>query len=278
MSDALHIKGLYNRPAFRAYLVDCPGHVNDTKDEEMSWANEYVFPLKGLFVRRSRQSTDVADQTSVLFFRKGQPFCVDHPECGRDASLVIQDLRGEPGPCFGRDAPGSQRLATHDWTRVRALAAAANARADGRDFFVEEQLELLIGSVLADFRRERPAAKSRQGPLEGVRRDIVKKAVLYLHRACGEQVSVTDVASAAGSSPNRLCRLFKERTGYTLHQYLMRLRLRRSLELLQADTAALTEIAIDTGFSSHSHFGALFKKAFGVTPSAYRIAQRSKIY
>lgn len=52
----------------------------------------------------------------------------------------------------------------------------------------------------------------------------------------------------------------------------MQLRLARALHLL-GDNAGLTGLALDLGFSSHSHFSAAFKRAYGQTPSAF---QRSR--
>jgi AraC-like DNA-binding protein len=50
----------------------------------------------------------------------------------------------------------------------------------------------------------------------------------------------------------------------------MRLRLRASLERLAAGAVDLTALALELGFSSHSHFTDSFRKEFGCTPSAIR--------
>ncbi|NIP90808.1 MAG: AraC family transcriptional regulator, partial [Gammaproteobacteria bacterium] len=52
-------------------------------------------------------------------------------------------------------------------------------------------------------------------------------------------------------------------------RYQMRLRLARSLVRLES-CEELTDLALDLGFSSHSHFTAAFRAAFGVPPSVYR--------
>ena len=48
------------------------------------------------------------------------------------------------------------------------------------------------------------------------------------------------------------------------------MRLRTALERAADPGADLTDLALDLGYSSHSHFTAAFRKAFGVTPSAFR--------
>ena len=55
-----------------------------------------------------------------------------------------------------------------------------------------------------------------------------------------------------------------------VHAYRAKLRLRASLELLEAGAVDLSALAGDLGYSSHSHFSAAFRREFGVTPSAFR--------
>ena len=67
-----------------------------------------------------------------------------------------------------------------------------------------------------------------------------------------------------------LCRCFRAGTGLTLHEYRTQLRLRGALEALESGDCDLTRLALDTGFSSHSHFTAAFRRVFDATPSRVR--------
>ena len=67
-----------------------------------------------------------------------------------------------------------------------------------------------------------------------------------------------------------LARVFKARTGFSLHAYRNQLRLRAALERLAEPGVDLIDIALDLGFSSHSHFTETFRRSFGKTPSAVR--------
>jgi AraC family transcriptional regulator len=73
-----------------------------------------------------------------------------------------------------------------------------------------------------------------------------------------------------GSSVFHLARIFKVRTGFSLHTYRTQLRLRAALERLREPGLDLIDIALDLGFSSHSHFTETFRRSFGKTPSAVR--------
>jgi AraC-like DNA-binding protein len=72
-----------------------------------------------------------------------------------------------------------------------------------------------------------------------------------------------------GVSPVYLTQAFKRVEDVPLYRYHLRLRLARALDLL-ADYDDLTDLALDLGFTSHSHFTAAFRKVYGVTPSAFQ--------
>ena len=69
-------------------------------------------------------------------------------------------------------------------------------------------------------------------------------------------------------SPVYLTQVFQQVEGLPLYRYQLRLRLARALDLLpQYDD--LTTLALDLGFSSHSHFSAAFRAAYGCSPSEF---------
>jgi len=88
-----------------------------------------------------------------------------------------------------------------------------------------------------------------------------------------ENVSLDDVAAAVNASPFNFARIFQQQTGLPIHRYLTILRLRAALERIADPHVDITEIALDLGFSSHSHFTDVFRREFGETPSAIRQRQ-----
>ena len=74
------------------------------------------------------------------------------------------------------------------------------------------------------------------------------------------------------SAPCRCRRPRDSRAGapFSLHAYRNQLRLRASLERLHEPGVDLIDIALDLGFSSHSHFTETFRRSFGKTPSVVR--------
>jgi AraC-like DNA-binding protein len=78
-----------------------------------------------------------------------------------------------------------------------------------------------------------------------------------------------EIAARVGTSPFHLARVFRRDAGQTIHAYVHQLRLRTALARVM-DREDLSRVAADLGYASHSHFTALFRRAFGVPPTAAR--------
>jgi AraC-like DNA-binding protein len=113
-----------------------------------------------------------------------------------------------------------------------------------------------------------PGAQAAPGvPLVAIEEERVKEAVAV---SPDRKWSLHLLAELACTSPCHLARVFRESTGTSIHQYLLRLRLALALRRLLASEADLATIASDLGFSSHSHFSARFRALFGTTPTEIR--------
>ena len=82
--------------------------------------------------------------------------------------------------------------------------------------------------------------------------------------------SRTEMAKKAGMSLSTLTRHFRERTGVSPLEYLIRVRLKKASVLLQNPELGLAEIADMTGFTDSNYFCRLFRKYFGISPGKYR--------
>jgi AraC-like DNA-binding protein len=98
--------------------------------------------------------------------------------------------------------------------------------------------------------------------------DLVARVQRLLATRFKEPLSLHAIAAAIGCSPFHLCRVFRRATGTTLHAHRTALRLRAALEAIEGG-ARIVDVALDAGFSSHSHFTSAFQRAFGVAPSGF---------
>jgi AraC family transcriptional regulator len=83
-------------------------------------------------------------------------------------------------------------------------------------------------------------------------------------------IRLDDLAEVAGLSRYHLCRAFRTTTGLPPHAWLTEARLARARSLLRSGDLPVHVIARQCGFASPNQFATCFRKAMGVTPSAYR--------
>jgi AraC family transcriptional regulator len=92
----------------------------------------------------------------------------------------------------------------------------------------------------------------------------------YIHTNAHQEISLESLALLAGLSSYHFLRLFKQSTGATPLQYIIRCRMEKAKELLAQTDLTIIEVALEIGYDSPTHFITLFKRHSGVTPSAYR--------
>lgn len=143
-----------------------------------------------------------------------------------------------------------------------------SGRAD--PLFVEETVLRVLDRVAASAARFRGLA-ARPGPEASAgAMGVVDAMRVILARRFREPLSLAELGRRSGYSVFHLSRTFREKSGLTLHAWQSRLRLLTALERVAEPGTELAEVAIDLGYASHSHFTAAFRRAFGVTPSAFR--------
>jgi AraC family transcriptional regulator len=119
--------------------------------------------------------------------------------------------------------------------------------------------------VLAKASAPRPAAPAAAAlPHHAMRRVEARM------RDLEGDLSLEALAKESGYSPIHFSRMFRTATGRTPHSYIVRLRVERARQLLANPSLSLTEIALECGFSSHSHMTRTFHELVGMTPSAFR--------
>lgn len=83
-------------------------------------------------------------------------------------------------------------------------------------------------------------------------------------------LTIEQLAREEGIDRSHLYRLFKQRTGLSVKDYLIRLRMDRACELLRSTDLTMGAIARSVGYDDALYFSRLFKRKMGMAPSAYR--------
>jgi AraC family transcriptional regulator len=144
------------------------------------------------------------------------------------------------------------------------------------ELFVEECLYGLVGDAVI---RSFGTAQRNEGPRRSTTRaahaEMVEEAKLVLSARLRDRLTMEELAATLFTSPFHLARVFRQRTGFSMHAFRTQLRLRSSLGPVCDTHPSLTDIAADLGFSSLSHFSDSFRRVFGLPPSIARARSRS---
>ena len=107
--------------------------------------------------------------------------------------------------------------------------------------------------------------------------DNIQTSVEYINRHITEEIRIDQICAECYLSKYHFCRLFKEKIGLTVMQYILKTRVAMAKELLSESDLSITEISESCGFSSISYFSRAFKNETGVSPLQYKKQTRSNV-
>jgi len=93
----------------------------------------------------------------------------------------------------------------------------------------------------------------------------------YIDANYSDKVTLENISDTLGYNKNYLCTLFKDETSYTIMDYLRRVRIERTCELIEMSDYTFSQICYMVGFKSVHHFNRIFKEIMKITPSEYKI-------
>ena len=279
---AFHHQTLFRSPLVTISDVGCRAPKSRSEGEEHSGHHELVFVRSGVFVKQVRGREVVAEPAHVLFFNAGEPYRVSHPVSGGDDCTTlsfgvetIADVLTHEEPTV-QDRLDAPFVHTHGplgaSAMLRQQALRRRIRAGCSALETEETALGLLQHTVAEARcaRGEHPRRPRNGTARA-RRELVESAKLVLASQPRANPSLSALAREVSSSPFHLARLFRAEAGMPVHQFLLRVRLALALERMTDDHRQnLSSLALDLGFSSHSHFTAVFRRSFGVAPSDFR--------
>ncbi len=106
-------------------------------------------------------------------------------------------------------------------------------------------------------------------------RERVQRVIFLLKENLAETPNLEEIGRRVGCSHFHLSRIFTQEAGKPIFQYLRELRMERAAELLRSGRLNVTQVALEVGYSSSSHFSAAFHEAFGCCPGLYPFATAS---
>jgi AraC family transcriptional activator of pobA len=98
------------------------------------------------------------------------------------------------------------------------------------------------------------------------------QTIRYIHQYYSDEVNLTQLAKMANYSYDHFRHLFKQHTGVTPMNYIIQLRIDRAKQMLLDHPPSTTQVALECGFASLSHFSNAFKKLTGKSPREFTLA------
>jgi AraC-like DNA-binding protein len=220
-----------------------------------------VITLGGAFEFQVGRSVTWVDSSRLLFAYPGESYVDRHVLAGiGHCSLILTPDDDVLDEAWGNSPAHLEGRVRACSLRMQMLAQLL--RRAGEPLAAEE-----LGVAILE---EGATERRRVGSID---QRCVRRAKAVLHDCPDGRQSLSQIASDLGVTSIYLTQCFKRSEGMPLYQYQTLLRLSRALDLLP-ERDDITDLAFELGFSSHSHFTAVFKNELGTTPSRYRAQAR----
>lgn len=245
----------------------------------------FVFPRTSVQLQHEGAAPFTTDTCMVTYYNEGQRYRRQRIDARGDLcdwfsvrADVLREVVATRDPAV-EERPERPFAMTHGPSDPHAYALQRQVVRHVQDspepdrLAIEEAVLRVLDRVFA-LAHDAAGSAGRGEPRRRRRRrrasSIVDAARAHLLEHFHAATSLDVIARAANSSVFHLCRAFRGQMGTSIHRYRLQLRLRRALELTAEAESDLTAVALELGFSSHSHFTAVFRNAYGTTPSEFR--------
>lgn len=161
---------------------------------------------------------------------------------------------------YGIVDPQIQRIAT-------ALKVELEMGCPGGQLLGESLATALAVHLLTQYGTHRLIASELSG---GLSSSDLQRVIAFIHDNLSHNLTLSDLAAIANLSPHHFALRFKQSSGFSPHQYVIRQRIEKAKSLLLNSNASIADVACTVGFTNHSHLNLHFKRLVGVTPSQYR--------
>ena len=121
-------------------------------------------------------------------------------------------------------------------------------------------LQAVAGAIADEMDAER---KSRTN-------DVLEKVLLYIDNHLAEDLTLTRLAEISYLNASYLSRIFKQRYGCNITEYISNARLEKAKKLLTTTACKINEISVRVGYLTAPSFTRVFKKSVGISPVEYR--------
>jgi AraC-like DNA-binding protein len=215
------------------------GHAPLTGERAAGERHQFITVELSLdFLRRNLPAgaDDLCEPVRSVLARRGDSCVSESVRLSSEHQLLVTSLRRPPVYA------GAQPL----WYHAKALEVASvlfYRPPVGQDLFCQRQKNL--------------------------NQDRVQKVIALLGENLAETPSLEEIGRRVGCSHFHLSRVFSQEAGRSIFQHLRHLRMERAAELLREGRLNVTQVSLEVGYASPSHFSMAFHEAYGCCPGLY---------
>jgi len=92
----------------------------------------------------------------------------------------------------------------------------------------------------------------------------------FVHAKMEDELSLRELAQSVGLSTPHFSEMFRNSTGESPHQFVLRQRVERAKEMLREAEMRVLDVAVACGFKTQQHFARVFRRICGASPTEYR--------
>jgi AraC family transcriptional regulator len=100
----------------------------------------------------------------------------------------------------------------------------------------------------------------------------VRHVTEFIQARLERDLTLAELAQSVGLSTAHFAVMFRQSTGETPHQFVLRCRMERAKEMLRTEKARILDVAVACGFKTQQHFARVFRQMCGAAPREYRRA------
>jgi AraC-like DNA-binding protein len=281
-----YLKKICLRPGFDLYIMDCD-LVSGTKMQSLAWPTGFGFKffISGAMRYRNRAVNEEMVMSGGLnrfaFFpvSLGTGHCLSKERLNvviisMTPSFFFALFQDSPTGVAGLPAHSPEKAFYHIQSNTPVMEAAARAifncsyHGSLQKIFLESKALELAAHQLHSLTPSKQDAR-----ISTEERERIQTAREILARRMDAPPSFLSLARMVGLPHNRLSEGFKAVYGATPFALLRDIRLEKSRAMLETQTGNVTQIALDVGYSSLSHFAKAFRERYGISPKQYQLGQ-----
>lgn len=256
---------------------ECRAGASDRPSDEQHQAFSVTLVERGTLTYRTRSGSAVLSPGWLMLGNQGEGYVCSHEQSdgtGDDCVMLSMSAGALDEALSALGLSGSRlrfdRASLPPSPRVSALLGTLLA--DGDEGFALEE------TALAVIRKVQQSLNEGAAPAPVPRQDErALAAAHYIERRAEAPLTLDEVAASIGVSAFHLMRIFRRAIGVTPHQYLMRVRLLRAVQMLRDTEQPVTTIAYDAGWSDLSNFTRAFRREIGCSPGRFRLGDRGVV-